>query len=477
MLWNVLNRLYDRLRGFPHVGLCLLGCALVRAWLGLVLAWIRGCSIPVDGVTLSAHLVLSIGECVGFLAVFAATRAGRLLRTRSGSLGTVAVGGIVGSLGLVAMTSGTITSSALVGLVCLVCGAVYAVGLMVWLELYGRLSTERAVLGWAGSYLLNCALWLALQDSGQVVQTACLVGFPLAAVVLVIPASRWNDGRGGGVPTVSCDAPTGLPAIPWLLMLWVAVFGCLYGLGDAATGLAFSTLPARLGMAVPATVALVGITFGARRFDFKALAIMAVVGMTVGVVVVFGLDGNAAVSQLCMSAANESYLMFAYAFACAVAFRTRGSAAVIGGLIGCCNILMVQVGSTAGALLMEPMADSRLLQVVVGIAAITAALAVSAAAVYNRDYLDSLVDASEDAKRLRLMEVAGELGLSPKETAVFMLLAQNRSISQIADELFLAPGTIRAHTSNVYRKMGVHTRVDFLEQVQALAGEGGGSHA
>ena len=473
MIWSALNGLYDRVRSLPHVGACLLGCALVRAWLGLVLAWIRGCSIPIGTMAPSAHLVLSLGECAGFLAVFAVARGGRLLRTHAGSLGLVAVGGVVGSLGLVAMTSGAIASSALMGIVCLLCGGVYAVGLMVWLEIYGQLSTERAVLAWAGSYLVNGALWLVFQDGGHGLQTVCLVGFPLVAVLLAVPAARWKDGVAGA----PCDDSAGLPAIPWLLLLWVAVFGFLYGLGDAATGLAFSTLPARLGMAVPATVALLGITFGARRFDFKALAIMAVVGMTVGMVVVFGLDGNAVVSQLCMSAANESYLMFAYAFACAVAFRTRSSAALIGGLIGGCNILMVQVGSTAGALLMAPMADSRLLQIVVGVAAIVAALVVSAAAVYNRDCLDSLVDASQDAKRARLMAVAGELGLSPKETAVFMLLAQNRSISQIADELFLAPGTIRAHTSNVYRKMDVHTRADFLERVRVLEGEGARSHA
>lgn len=465
MVWSALNAAYDRLAQLPHVAPCLLGCALIRAWLGLVIPSAQGIAVHLGGVALSAHVILSLGECLGFLLAFWMVRKGGQLRTAQAALPLAAATGLAGTIGPLALGSGNLATTLLVYPAC---GIAYAMELMLWVEVYGRLPTEHAVLAWAGSYLVNLVLWALLQDSGNSVRTTCLVAFPLLAAALLVPASR-AAGRSKepcAPPKNACEGE--LQATPWLLLLWVAVFGFLYGLGDSATTLAFSTLPARLGMAIPAVVAVVGITWGKRSFDFKALTIMAVAGMVAGMAVVFVLGGSPRASQVFMSAANESYLMFAYAFACAVAFRTGSSAVRIGGLIGCCNIAMVQVGSVTGSTLLASMAGNRPFEITVGIAAAAFALGVSIAAVYNRDTLDSLVKAPEDSEGARLEQIAGQLGLSPKETAVFVLLAQNRSIAQVADELFLAPGTIRAHTSNIYRKMDVHSRADFLKKAQAL---------
>ncbi len=465
MVWNALNAVYDRLTKLPHVAPCLLGCSLIRAWLGLVIPSAQGIAVHLGGVTLSAHVILSLGECLGFLLAFWMVRKGGQLRTAQAALPLAAVAGLAGAIGLLALNNGNWATALLVYPVC---GVAYAMGLMLWIEIYGRLPTEHAVLAWAGSYLVNLVLWMLLQDSGDGVRTLCLVAFPLLAAALLVPASRAARHSEGPCAPLK-NAREGEPqATPWLLLLWVAVFGFLYGLGDSATALAFSTLPARLGMAIPVVVAVIGITWGKRSFDFKALTIMAVVGMVAGMAVVFVLGGSPRASQVFMSAANESYLMFAYAFACAVAFRTGSSAVRVGGLIGCCNIAMVQVGSVTGSTLLTFMAGNRPFEVTVGIAAAAFALGVSIAAVYNRDTLDSLVKAPEDSEEARLEQIANQLGLSPKETAVFVLLVQNRSIAQIADELFLAPGTIRAHTSNIYRKMDVHSRASFLEKAQGL---------
>lgn len=57
-------------------------------------------------------------------------------------------------------------------------------------------------------------------------------------------------------------------------------------------------------------------------------------------------------------------------------------------------------------------------------------------------------------------------GLSPRETEVFMLLAQGRSRPYICNELFISDGTVKTHISHIYKKFDVHTREEMLTIVQ-----------
>lgn len=60
---------------------------------------------------------------------------------------------------------------------------------------------------------------------------------------------------------------------------------------------------------------------------------------------------------------------------------------------------------------------------------------------------------SDGAKSLTTIE-----SLTNREVDILILLAQRLSDKEIADRLFLAPGTVKKHTNNIYRKLGVHNR-------------------
>ncbi len=48
--------------------------------------------------------------------------------------------------------------------------------------------------------------------------------------------------------------------------------------------------------------------------------------------------------------------------------------------------------------------------------------------------------------------------MTNREVDVLILLAQRLSDKEIAERLFLAPGTIKKHANNIYRKLDVHNR-------------------
>jgi DNA-binding NarL/FixJ family response regulator len=63
---------------------------------------------------------------------------------------------------------------------------------------------------------------------------------------------------------------------------------------------------------------------------------------------------------------------------------------------------------------------------------------------------------------------ADQLGLTPREAEVLMLLAAGRSNRQIAQELFISPKTASVHVSNILAKLGVATRVEAAAMAHRL---------
>ena len=46
-----------------------------------------------------------------------------------------------------------------------------------------------------------------------------------------------------------------------------------------------------------------------------------------------------------------------------------------------------------------------------------------------------------------------------------VLLCQGRSKSYIAESLFISENTVRSHSKNIYRKLGVHSKQELLDLV------------
>jgi DNA-binding CsgD family transcriptional regulator len=64
-------------------------------------------------------------------------------------------------------------------------------------------------------------------------------------------------------------------------------------------------------------------------------------------------------------------------------------------------------------------------------------------------------------------------GLSNREKEILVLLAQGRSRPYIQQELHLADGTVKTHTTHIYAKMQVHSRQELLDLVLEARGGNG----
>jgi DNA-binding CsgD family transcriptional regulator len=57
-------------------------------------------------------------------------------------------------------------------------------------------------------------------------------------------------------------------------------------------------------------------------------------------------------------------------------------------------------------------------------------------------------------------------GLSQREREIFVLLMRGRKNKDIAGELFISENTVKVHVYNIYRKLGVNSRLGILEMLR-----------
>ena len=54
-------------------------------------------------------------------------------------------------------------------------------------------------------------------------------------------------------------------------------------------------------------------------------------------------------------------------------------------------------------------------------------------------------------------------GLTQREAEVALLLAEGRSSTYIAGELYLSDNTVRSYVKNIYQKLDVHSKQDLID--------------
>jgi LuxR family maltose regulon positive regulatory protein len=58
--------------------------------------------------------------------------------------------------------------------------------------------------------------------------------------------------------------------------------------------------------------------------------------------------------------------------------------------------------------------------------------------------------------------------LSERELEVLQIMALGRTNQEIARQLIIAPGTVKAHTASIYRKLDVANRTEAVARARQL---------
>lgn len=86
----------------------------------------------------------------------------------------------------------------------------------------------------------------------------------------------------------------------------------------------------------------------------------------------------------------------------------------------------------------------------------------------RHEFNDESIDepTAKEARKERLTEFAESKGLGAREQEALALLLQGCSASEVADKMFIANGTAKAHIRHIYQKLEVSTRDDLFREVE-----------
>ena len=67
---------------------------------------------------------------------------------------------------------------------------------------------------------------------------------------------------------------------------------------------------------------------------------------------------------------------------------------------------------------------------------------------------------------IRLNSLSAAHGLTDRETELFHLVMQGKTNLQIANDMFISEGTVKAHLHHIYQKFGISSRKELFSLVE-----------
>ncbi len=454
-LWKITVSLQDRLGKAAAVLYVAVGLGLARGCLAWVFNMVRFSEVGSSCAT-TAQYVVGMGEATMFFLLAAYARRRVLLRT---SPAVYALPFTVLPLGavLIAAAPGMQPDASAAVPVFLAGCAVAAMGyaglLTLWFEQMATLPPRQALCSFGLAYFVNITLWLICGQMTVLLSTiTCILASVVAAALLV--------GAQGVTPSHDVPAQP-LPArvISVRLLLWIVVLALAFGVGEGRTAMGYATVYAKVGMGLPELLVLLGLMLPFKRFDVGVFCRLTTVLVAAGLVGVFFSDHLHGVAQVLLSSSVESLQMFAIMVAYFTARQHRASAACYGALVMGLFTLCVRLGQIVQHAVPDGMS---LVYILLLITVVGMSIALLRENRFDSQlHLDRAPRPDEGFYR----ELADRQGLSKREESVFLLLIQGSSYDQIGEELFMAPSTVRAHASRIFKKFGVHTR----QELDAMA--------
>lgn len=366
---------------------------------------------------------------------------------------------------------------------------------LMWLSFFGAMRLGDTLTLLVMSYGVGALLFLATLIGGQGALVAASISFPLLSVASLMLSGRLISQRGGselfdgdGSALVQAGEPTGtkgpssiFKSIPALKMtLALACYSLAFSLLSAMAFSGGAALPAGYLVEPVCIVVLAGVYILYAQFAKDAAkpyalyrAVAPVMGL--GFACLAALVGQPAIGGGMVVTGYLLFEVLALNDYCNIVkandaslFRTMafGRLAISAGMLVGWAVGFFADHASFTALAVAGMA----------IVLVTATLVFT-----DRDRMplasiadDRAIREERDmrpSKGTALANFAVSRKLSKRETEVFGYLIAGRTTSYIAERLFVAESTVRAHVYNIYQKADVHSRMELMDAFDAFWSE------
>lgn len=337
---------------------------------------------------------------------------------------------------------------------------------VLWVCMFGRQSVMAAIVGLLVSTALGLVLaWLVLGLDD--VRACCALA---GAIVLSTPF--YLSGLKREAETcVSLEARKSAGQLPMGLIFISFAFAVSYMYTIVSNGLQMYHTLFSWDLFI-AALAFLAIGFVLRKhLTVIRLFSLAAPLMVVGVLLTLFVDINSIVLFNLFNLGFYGYLVFTLVLYCGCVQERQADdlrlacSLLLGILAGCFvgRFLHPVLGSLFPSFAQESYTIGSV--VIIGVLVVCAVY--GSQCIYKLFGVKPLplnIEASNDSggQGLDVAQITELYGLSSRESEVLQLLLEGKSATQIAEEMVVAHGTIKAHTRNIYKKLGIHRREELF---------------
>ena len=371
-------------------------------------------------------------------------------------------------------------------------GASSAWHVLQWSELYGELPADSimgpSLLSFAGGLLI----YFVVMAFPPVIATAMAAIFPLLSLLSMTVAARSSttDPASSHGTGISQDSPTA-PALRGLMLPIIAVFACalcgemlrVFSLQLAETSVSgmgmLYLFGGLLGLAALAAYAFAPGDANVRRITLPLLRTVLLLMAAAFLLAPFFSGYSFAVSYGIFGAGFWCFRAVTWVFCLLLSARVRWRAIAAIGVLDGVFALSVVVSAQLNSWLAEAIKVGTTELTTVALIAVFVLMFIVVFVLNGRevkailDPPERMIPKSEDRVADREGNVAAcvellsqRYGLSPRESEVAALLAKGRSLPFIQGELYISAGTAQTHARHIYKKLGVHSRPEFLDVIE-----------
>jgi len=259
---------------------------------------------------------------------------------------------------------------------------------------------------------------------------------------------------------------TTLPFKPIALM---AVCTFAVGFSQMSEGGGELGIEGSLGELTIAALVALGILFNKKWFGFGTIYRFALPLTVIGLMLIApNLEFATAISGFCFEGGYAALAILIMVIMSNITYRFGANAIRINGIERGVRYIALALGWVLQEYVVTPLPEDQ--SFVVGIIVTGVVVLAFSFIFFSEDELSSRwgisikpeesdKEALEHARvSMRASDIAREYNLTSRETEVLQLLAHKNSLPKIESDLFIAEGTLRAHISHIYTRLGIHSR-------------------
>jgi DNA-binding CsgD family transcriptional regulator len=362
-------------------------------------------------------------------------------------------------------------SQGITALVGLVRGVAIGGSVLLWIERFGFVSVIKAIAGLSAAYLVCLIVFFYLLNMTELFTGITALVLPvLSQGFLFLSQPKTDPASRAEASFMPMRASKSVEVLTWVVLVSVIYqIAQNYGIENSAALEYF-----QIGSLIPIGLIIAFLFFFPRRVGFQNMYRISLALLTAGLIVfIFAKHVNIA-GQTLVGSAYFAVSITMLIVAASYASLSKTSAAqgyayvIIANAIG--GLLAVIIPATLShfGISLHDENTTFLMLAIVLLLLVPYALRKESNLYTHFSTVDSALESDiEGSAEATLCETVGkEHRLTKREISILLLHVEGHTQADIAEKLFIAEGTVRAHYGNIYKKLSVRSREE-LSQVLA----------